>query len=196
MKLVVGLGNPGKQYEHTRHNIGFMVVDAFAVCFGITSFSKSKNAKALYAKTKVNEQTVEFVKPQTFMNKSGISVSYAKNKHKIPLKDIFVIYDDLDIPLGEYKIIKGKGPRIHNGVASVEEKLGMADFWHVRVGVEGRMPKSRGILGGIKAMMASRDSRNIPGEKYVLMPFREKEKVLRDTVINNVIEDLKTRLKG
>ena len=93
------------------------------------------------------------------MNKSGDAAGYVKKKHpKLNMNDLFIIHDDLDIKLGEYKIQKGKGPKEHKGLNSVYEKLGSKDFWHVRVGVENRDKENR-----------------IPGEKYVLQNFEKAE---------------------
>jgi peptidyl-tRNA hydrolase, PTH1 family len=118
MKLVVGLGNPGKKYQGTRHNVGFEVVDRLV---GV-----------------VDEAEVELVKPETFMNKSGRAVGKLMRKSGRELDELFVVHDDLDIKLGKYKIQKGKGPKTHKGLESIYRALGSRDFWHVRVGIENR----------------------------------------------------------
>ena len=148
MKLIVGLGNPEKKYQGTRHNIGFVIVDLLHASISnsgirISDWEMSKKAKALYAKTRIKVETVKLLKPQTFMNDSGISVSYAKNKHKINPSDIYVVHDDLDIMLGKYKIQKGKEPKEHNGLKSIYESIGTKDYWHVRIGIENRSKISR-----------------------------------------------------
>src|SRR5687767_2280662 len=133
MKLIVGLGNPGEKYKKTRHNAGFMVMDRLAKRFE-GEFSENSRWKAEI----VRSGEVILAKPLTFMNDSGETVGKISGFFKIASEDIFVIHDDLDIVLSDYKIQKGTGPKIHNGVISVEEHLGNKEFWRVRVGVDGR----------------------------------------------------------
>ena len=181
MKLIVGLGNPGKKYQDTRHNIGFVIVDLLHASisssgFEISDWELSKKAKALYSKTKVKEETIELLKPQTYMNDSGISVSYAKNKHKIDPSDTYIVHDDLDIKLGKYKI-QNKGPKEHNGLQSIYESIGTKDFWHVRAGVDNR------DLGG-----------RVDGQTYVLQKFENDELATIGSVVGHVVESLLAQL--
>lgn len=193
MKLIVGLGNPGKRYKNTRHNIGFAVIDSLAsqiTNYGLlitNEFQTSKNAKAEYLSFKVGDEKIELIKPLTFMNDSGFSVVYAKNKHKIPLNNIYVIHDDLDIKLGEYKIQKGIGPHLHYGIRSVDKALGTRQYWRVRIGVENR-PTNLKIFN-------LKFRRKIPGEKYVLQRFDNKEREIIDKVISEVAEKLVGKIK-
>lgn len=175
MKLIVGLGNPGSKYAMTRHNVGFMVVDELKKELGIESYKASKSTKAEYAWKSVGEEEIELFKPMTFMNHSGVSVAVAKKKHQgLKLSDIYIIHDDLDINLGEYKIQEGKGPRDHKGILSVEKSLGKKDFWRIRVGVENRdHPKK------------------ISGEDYVLQKFNKEELDTVGRVIVKIIKELK-----
>src|SRR6185369_4075580 len=117
MRLFVGLGNPGKKYEKTRHNVGWLVLDSLQIPNTKFEVQKQFNAEVL----KIGETIL--AKPQTFMNDSGVAVSAIVNFYKIEPDNIYVIHDDLDIKLGEYKIQKGKGPKQHNGILSIEEKL-------------------------------------------------------------------------
>lgn len=173
MKLIVGLGNPGKKYAKTRHNVGFMALDKLAQELEIKNFKSSKSSKAEYTWANVGGQRVELFRPMNSMNLSGVSVAVAKNKHReLELSDIYVIHDDLDLRLGSYKVQKGRGPREHNGVSSVEEKLGK-DFWRIRVGVDNRDPKNR-----------------TQGEDYVLQNFSDKELMIVSRVIDRIIENL------
>lgn len=172
MKLIVGLGNPGDKYVKTRHNAGFLVVD----CLNTKRWTKSKSGLLEYSWL---TPAVELVKPQTFMNESGNAVNYAVKKHGIKPDDLYVIHDDLDIKLGEYKIQFGKGPKDHNGVKSVDEALGTDQYWHVRIGVDDR----------------SLDNR-IPGEIYVLQDFLDVEKQKLDEEIKRVCKKLATLLKN
>ena len=133
MKLIVGLGNPGEEYKKTRHNVGFMFVDRLA---GKESFSfdKKREAEVLGVRNFI------LVKPQTFMNDSGRAVRKIVDFYKLGIEDVVVVHDDLDIAFGEYKIQKEKGPKIHNGVVSVEQCLGRTDFFRVRIGIDNRQP--------------------------------------------------------
>ncbi|MCL5004013.1 MAG: aminoacyl-tRNA hydrolase [Patescibacteria group bacterium] len=181
MKLIVGLGNPGEKYENTRHNVGFMVVDKIASDFGIKNYGSSKKGKADYAWAEINENKIELLKPQTFMNESGFSVQYAKKNHpELNNSDVLVIHDDLDISLGSYKLQFGKGPKLHNGVLSVERELSTKDFWRLRVGVEGRIKNSE---------------IRIKGEDYVLANFTRKEReILAGLIEGRIVPEIKNWL--
>lgn len=132
MKLIIGLGNIGETYQRTRHNAGFAFVDNFI--YG-QKFSLDKKLDSEIIRTK--EFTL--IKPQSFMNESGRAVRKVMDYYKISIEDIVVVHDDLDIRMGEYKIQKGIGPKIHNGVLSVEQYLGTNNFWRVRIGVDSRV---------------------------------------------------------
>lgn len=175
MKLIVGLGNPGEKYENTRHNVGFMTTERLV---GEKSWSRSKGAPLSYVQMKIESEPVEVIKPTTFMNESGQAVIGPLKKHsEIEISDVYVVHDDLDIRLGEYKIQLGKGPREHKGVLSVEKHLGTANFWRVRIGVDSRGRENR-----------------IPGESYVLMPFTQEEQEIIDNVIEDVVAELRVRV--
>ena len=130
MKLIVGLGNPGKFYENTRHNIGFMVLDNFAN----TNKWKSK-WNALYTETMVNNEKVLLVKPETYMNLSGNALIEFVNFYKINLADILVIQDDLDLPFGTYKLKTNSSAGGHNGIKSIIDRLGSNNFARLKIGI-------------------------------------------------------------
>ena len=155
MKLIVGLGNPGSKYINTRHNVGFMAIDAI-------------NSRKF-----INSKNIILVKPQTFMNESGRDVVKAVNFYKISLDDLYVIHDDLDLKLGEYKIQKGIGPKLHYGITSIEDALKSKDFYRVRVGVDNRESTNR-----------------ISGEEYVLQNFLPKERKIIENTIKKLLIDL------
>jgi PTH1 family peptidyl-tRNA hydrolase len=182
-KLIIGLGNPGKKYENTRHNVGFMVIDALASQIANSQWSMVKKYNSLIID---HQQSTIFCKPQTFMNSSGIAVSKPATFYKIPATNIYVIHDDLDIKLGEYKIQKSVGPRLHNGISSIEKALGTKDFWRVRIGVENR-PSNLKFFNLIFR-------RRIPGEKYVLQNFNSREQEILNDVINNVVKELSSKV--
>jgi len=135
--LVVGLGNPGREYRNTRHNMGFLAVDALIQKLG---FSRSKvQNKAIINTGSLQGQKVILAKPQTYMNLSGQAVSGLVNFYKIPLNHLLVINDDVDIPFGTIRIRPGGGSAGQKGVGSIIEKLGTQEFARMRLGV-GRPP--------------------------------------------------------
>ena len=153
MLLIVGLGNPGKEYEKTRHNIGYLVIDELA-------------------KQKTND--VVLLKPQTFMNNSGTAVLAAVNFYKIKPAGLWIIHDDIDLPLGEFKISQNRGSAGHKGVQSIINALGTKNFNRVRIGI---CPKT----GKPKAV-----------EKFVLQNFTKTEEKTIQTVIPQIIDLLKS----
>ncbi len=132
-KIIAGLGNPGKKYARTRHNIGFLVVEALASKSRL-SIDKSR-FDSLYARTKVNGQDVFFLKPLTYMNKSGFPIQKFASYYKVDMADIIVVHDDMDLDFGKIKIVKGRGHGGHNGVKSIIGAFGKKDCIRVRVGV-------------------------------------------------------------
>ena len=142
MKLIVGLGNPGLKHEKTRHNLGFMVLDAFFKNYTSPKeeFKTEKKFQAeivqiTWQPKKGKEEKIILVKPQTFMNASGISVSHIVNFYKISANDIWVIHDEIDLPLGAMKIRLGGSSAGHKGVESILEKLKTDKFWRFRMGI-------------------------------------------------------------
>ncbi|MGI5828325.1 MAG: aminoacyl-tRNA hydrolase [Patescibacteria group bacterium] len=167
MNVIVGLGNPGKQYQNTRHNTGFVFLDHLSHVWSNTaSWNLEQKLKAEISKTtnqKGNE--VLLVKPQTFMNASGEAVKKIVDYYRLlPKTSLVLVYDDLDIEFGSWKIQMGKSPRIHNGVNSVINHLGTGEFWNIRIGIAGS------LLGTIKEHEGS------VAQNYVLKPFSLEEK--------------------
>ncbi|MCB9813434.1 MAG: aminoacyl-tRNA hydrolase [Pseudomonadales bacterium] len=179
MKIVVGLGNPGVVYENTRHNVGFAIIKNLSEVLRCPNFSLKKKMKSEVCKV---DQNI-FVMPQTFMNGSGFAIKsiidyYHEDKNDTNLQDLYIIHDDLDIVLGEYKIQFGIGPAAHNGLLSIYQHLKTKNFWHVRVGVDNR--------GG---------DRSIPAESYVLQKFSpleiEKINTLKPEIVRKLIAIIK-----
>jgi peptidyl-tRNA hydrolase, PTH1 family len=180
MKLIVGLGNPGEKYKNTRHNVGWRVLDTLALKISNTKLQITNEAQNSKFKTekKFNAEIIKIndlilAKPQTFMNSSGVAVKSLTTFYKLPTANIYIIHDDLDIPLGKYKIQFGKGPELHYGVKSIEEELGTKEFWRVRVGIDNRDPENR-----------------IHGEIYTLQEFSEEEKIILGSIIQNIITEM------
>jgi len=145
--LITGLGNPGRQYLHTRHNIGFMVIDRLAERLG-SNFSRVES-KALVTKADYQDHRLVLAKPQTFMNLSGQAVGSLVKFYKIPVGQLLVVYDDADLPLGTLRIRPGGGSAGQKGMGSILERLGTQDVPRLRFGIgrpPGRMPASAYVL--------------------------------------------------
>ena len=154
MYLLVGLGNPGPQYNGTRHNVGFMLLDYLARETGVV-FSECR-WKATAAKTLISGVTAVMLKPETYMNLSGIAVSQAAHFYKLDPAKILVIHDDLDIELGRIKMVAGGGDGGHKGIRSIIEHLGTSDFPRLKIGI-------------------GRPAGPVPPDKYVLAKFVPEE---------------------
>ena len=155
--LIVGLGNPGKRYELTRHNIGFMVLEKLAAQLEIQLKHKSFNA--LWGKRTIAGNDLLLAKPQTFMNLSGTAVRQLQSFFKTDISNLIVIHDDLDLPFGAIRLKSGGGTAGHKGLASIESNLGTSGFMRVRLGIGKPVDKSR-------------------IEGYVLEPFRKEEQIV------------------
>jgi PTH1 family peptidyl-tRNA hydrolase len=178
MKLIVGLGNPGRSYARNHHNIGFICLSHFARTQGIR-FDKKKGL-ARIGTGKVADNEVVLARPQTFMNNSGHSVSRLIKKFNIDLNDLIVIHDDLDLPLAKIRISHGSSSGGHKGINSIIQELGSQDFIRIRVGI-GRPDKAQISEDDIIA--------------YVLSDFSPAEKRAIDKIIPNVSEAVLYLLK-
>lgn len=135
MKLVVGLGNPGKDYENTRHNLGFMFLDYLMDKYNFKIDNKKFNAKL--GEIYINNEKIIFAKPQTYMNLSGQAVQKIKDFYKLDTKDILVVFDDLDIPFGETKYKTNGSGGTHNGMKNIVQMLNSKDFPRLKIGIGG-----------------------------------------------------------
>jgi PTH1 family peptidyl-tRNA hydrolase len=134
MKIVVGLGNPGRQYEHTRHNVGWMVLDRLAERAGWTGHAKARDAAAT-VHGRYNGLDLMLVKPTTYMNLSGVAVRKILARQRAPLDELLIVYDDFDLPLGKLRL-RGEGSAgTHNGMRSIIGELGNQKFARLRVGI-------------------------------------------------------------
>ena len=173
--LIVGLGNPGREYRLNRHNIGFRAIDRLAQVWGIT-LGNVRN-KALIGQGLRGEVRVILAKPQTFMNLSGQSVAPLLRFYKIPLEKMLVIYDDLDLPLGTLRLRENGGSAGHKGMTSIIEQLGFNDFPRLRLGI-------------------GRPAGRMPVEDYVLQNFTEKEEDLLSTLLDRSVEAVDVFIKN
>lgn len=173
MKLIVGLGNPGKKYEHTRHNMGFDVIDLFSE---LAQIDIDKDAfKGLVGRGKVFNEDVYLLKPQTFMNLSGESVREIVSYFKIPKEDIIVIYDDLDLEPGKIRLRLSGSSGGHRGIQNIIEQLGTENIKRIRIGIG-------------KPTYDTID--------YVLGKPLKEEQVLIDEAIKKAVDALKEILKN
>lgn len=168
MKLVVGLGNKGREYENTRHNMGFMLVDRYLQYKNITDKFKEK-FNAIYIETTINNEKVIFIKPMTYMNNSGIAVRSFVDFYKLNSEDILVISDDLDLDLGKFRLRRNGSSGGHNGLKSIISHLGTDNFKRLRIGI-------------------SNDKDNVIN--YVLSKFSKKELNEIDTMFDTLVDVL------
>jgi PTH1 family peptidyl-tRNA hydrolase len=171
--LIVGLGNIGPQYEFTRHNIGFKVVDALAEK---SDWQNQDRCQALIHKATIGKQEIILAKPTTMMNLSGQAVSRLAQYYKVSPENIWIVYDELDLPLGRIKIATQTGHNGHNGILSIQEQLGHNRFWRFRIGIN------------------TREHREIPGPAYVLQEFTQAEQLLVTESINQAANAIKEAL--
>lgn len=136
MKCIIGLGNIGKEYENTRHNSGFIMLDKIAEKYNISLDKKKK--KCIYGEGHINGQKIALVKPTTFMNLSGEAIVEIMNWYKVELKDILVIYDDIDLNFGQIRYKEKGSSGTHNGMRNIIQNLKSEEFARVRVGIENR----------------------------------------------------------
>lgn len=176
MKLIVGLGNPGRQYEKTRHNAGFMALDFLVEHFGF-EFKKSDKHKCEVAEGQMFDEKVILIKPQTFMNLSGQSVQSVASFYKIDSSDIIVIYDDVDIASGNLRVRPSGSPGSHNGMRSITQMLGTEEFIRIRLGIA--------VLEEFKGQL----------EDYVLGKLTEEEASLMEGNVKKLPDILEKILK-
>lgn len=149
VKMIVGLGNPGSKYNDTKHNIGFMAVDRIVKDLDV-NFTEDKNFKAEIGSDFINGEKIYFIKPTTFMNNSGIAVKALLTYYNISIKDMIIIYDDLDMEVGKIRFRQKGSAGGHNGIKSIIAHLGTQKFDRIKVGIgrpNGRMTVINHVLG-------------------------------------------------
>lgn len=161
MKLIVGLGNPGEKYIGTRHNLGFVVLDELVKKLNLVDWSKEEKFKSELIKT----PELILVKPQTYMNNSGLAIKLLTSYYKLPTSGLVVIHDELDLPLGKIKVRLGGAAAGHHGVESIINALGTDQFIRVRLGI-----------GNLRTLSGEHKGRSISAEKFVLETFTHSEK--------------------
>ena len=175
MKLIVGLGNIGKEYEGTRHNIGFMVVDELARRWGVTNWKNDRNALCGEYR---NPEKILLLKPTTYMNLSGIAVGAYANFFNVDSEDIAVIQDDLDLPLGQVRVRRKGSAGGHNGIKSLQEHLGTGVFPRFKIGIGHPEHNNKAVI------------------KHVLQRFNAEERELVTEAVGKLADALELWLKG
>lgn len=175
MKLFIGLGNPGEKYQNNRHNVGKLFIDYFINELTGLRVSELKEKNKLIAKVFENNDLI-LTKTENFMNVSGQVIKKILKTFYVPRSKFYIIHDDLDIPLGKFKIQFAQGPKLHNGIKSIEEALKTKDFWRIRIGIDNRKKENW-----------------IEGEKYVLQDFLpEEQQILKAQVFPKILERIKS----
>jgi peptidyl-tRNA hydrolase, PTH1 family len=175
MKLVVGLGNPGIEYQFTWHNLGFLVIDRLAERHGATV--DNRRCRALTGRTRIGPEEVILAKPETFMNLSGLAVRELVAELEIdPVDDLIVVYDELDFPLGTMRVRERGGSAGHNGVESILNALGTEDFLRVRLGI-------------------APDYEVRDGVRYVLSPIKKSQYETVDQALDTAADAVETIIR-
>lgn len=184
MKIVVGLGNPGKEYLETRHNTGRIVLNSFQKKYDFSEWKEDKKLRALVSEGVIEKEKVMLLMPETFMNKSGESLrSLVKNKKTA--ENLIVVYDDLDIPLGNIKIVFNRSSGGHKGIESIIKNIKTEAFMRVRIGI------SPSNIKGV--------AKKPKGEKnivdFIIGKFKKNEKEILLKVLKNACEAIETIIK-
>jgi PTH1 family peptidyl-tRNA hydrolase len=175
VKLIVGLGNPGIEYQFTPHNLGFLTIDRIANGLGIEV--RNRQCRALTARVMIAGEPVMLAKPETYMNLSGLSVVELVAEHQVDVsRDLIVIYDELDLPLGTIRIRQRGSSAGHNGMESILGALGTDEFLRIRLGI-------------------APDHKITDGVKYVLTPFRKAQEKVADEVLDMAAQAVAVILK-
>jgi PTH1 family peptidyl-tRNA hydrolase len=174
VKLIVGLGNPGIEYQFTPHNLGFLTIDRIAGDLGIEV--RNRQCRALTARATIAGAPVILAKPETYMNLSGLSVLELVAEHQVEMsKDLIVIYDELDFPLGTIRIRQRGSSAGHNGMESILSALGTDEFLRIRLGIG--------------------PDHKVDGVKYVLTPFRRAQEKVVDEILDTAAQAVDVILK-
>lgn len=173
MYVLIGLGNPGIEYKANRHNVGSLFLDFFIARHPGSVFHHDKKLSADIAKVQIKNDFVLLVKPTTFMNNSGVAAFSCVSRYKLRVaSQLIVVHDDLDIPFGKWKIQVGTGPKLHNGLDSIEAAVKTTDFLRVRIGVDNRQATGY-----------------VAGEAYVLSDFTPTEREALDSIFDQIYRE-------
>lgn len=180
IRLIVGLGNPGPDYEQTRHNAGFWLVDNLANSLPNARLQRESGFNAMVAKTTIGGNQLWLLEPQTYMNRSGQSVGAIARFYKINPDEVLVVHDELDLPPGAAKLKKGGSSGGHNGLKDITSALGTQDYWRLRIGIG--HPRTLNL--------------NQPVADFVLHRPRREEQLLIDEAIEKALRIIPTAVAG
>jgi len=175
MIVIVGLGNPGKKFEGTRHNVGFLVLDKFGGKNNFPDFKFSKKSNALLSENILNNEKVILVKPQTFMNDSGKTVKSLVSNIKDQVSALVVVHDDIDLPVGKIKIVKERGSAGHKGIESILKNVGTKGIARIRIGIA--------------------PQKKVEARKIVLKKFTKKENMIMNISNDKAVQALSSFIK-
>ena len=177
MIIIAGLGNPGREYQKTPHNIGRIILDDWRNSRGFSDFRLQKKFNSLVSKNNFENKNIILALPETFMNESGKALNLLAKNYKVPTENLWVIHDDSDLPLGKIKISKNRGSAGHKGVASIIKELGTKNFIRFRIGI--RPPEIKKI-------------KNL--KNFVLQRFSKKEEEIFKEIIEKTKKAIETSL--
>jgi len=180
IRLIVGLGNPGAEYEQTRHNAGFWLVDNLANSLPNARLQRESGFNAMVAKTIIGGNQLWLLEPQTYMNRSGQSVGAIARFYKIQPDEVLVVHDELDLPPGAAKLKKGGSSGGHNGLKDITAALGTQDYWRLRIGIG--HPRTLNL--------------NQPVADFVLHRPRREEQLLIEEAIEKALRIIPTAVAG
>ena len=180
MVIIAGLGNPGEQFKNTRHNVGFMAVDAFAEKNKFPEFKLQKKSNSLISESIINDEKIILAKPQTFMNESGKAVKKIISNFKFQISNLIIIHDDIDLPVGKIKIIKERGSAGHKGVESIVKSIGNNGLIRFRIGISPCLKP---------------DVKQVKAKKIVLKNFSKEEQKTIDEALQKIVDALDLFMK-
>jgi PTH1 family peptidyl-tRNA hydrolase len=181
MGIIVGLGNPGKKFEKTRHNLGFLVIENLKLKIkNFSDWKYEKKFKAEISRGRIGNKKIILAKPKTFMNESGKSVKLLTRSYTLEPKNLIVIHDDIDLPLGKIKISIGRGSAGHKGVQSIIDELGTKNFVRFRIGIRPKNNKQR-TINNVK--------------EFVLLKFNKREKKILKEVVKRTCQAIEVAIK-
>jgi PTH1 family peptidyl-tRNA hydrolase len=186
MILIIGLGNPGKKYELTRHNFGKMAIRQFAKSFNFPAFKLNKELKSEISKNIINNQELVLAIPATYMNESGQAIKLLTNHYQVPVTNLWVIHDDIDLPLDSIRISQNRSAAGHKGVQSIIDQLKTQNFTRFRLGIKPRT----------KTDTARTYTDKVRAEKFVLQKFARNEQKTVQGVIKLTVEAIKFTLEN
>lgn len=193
MKLIVGLGNPGKKYERSRHNIGFMVADELLRELTPAKKTKWKMDKKSNSSFSIINSSLILAKPQTMVNASGVAVKKLVERFQVEPSKVWVVHDEIDLPLGKIKIVEGRGSGGHRGIQSIIRELGTDDFVRFRLGVGHPVREDKWYVSG--GSLVDKNVKRQEVVRYVLEGFGGKDAVEAGEMIDKAVEAILLGLK-